>query len=83
MMIPQFMRFYKYTAEQTLQEYAIRFFSLVNSMYRLQANEALMDLAVVSSGMNDGSELRNQLIKQSKGLHGIVEEIRIAKAVKK
>ena len=76
MMIPEFMRFYHYTAEQVLNESARVFFSLMNSMYRLQANEQLSQILVQSTAFNCGSEAQSVILdlnKQAKGLHGILE----------
>lgn len=85
MMIPEFIRFYGYTTQQVLGEYAVTFFSLINSMYRLKAKEALMDITTISSGMagKEGQSVINELKKQERGLHGIVEEVRTVKKVKK
>lgn len=78
-MIPEFMRFYGYTATDTLQELARTFFSLVNSMYRLQAKESLEAIVNTSTAMSGGSEadkVISELKKQEKGVSGIVEEVR-------
>lgn len=85
MMIPEFMRFYSYTLTQVLNEYAVSFFSLVNSMYRLLAREQIRDIVSVSAGMagKDGQSTIDELKKQERGLHGVVEEVRVAKEVKK
>jgi hypothetical protein len=85
MMIPEFMRFYSYTLTQTLNEYAVAFFSLINSMYRLQAREQIRDVVSVSAGMSgkDGQSILDELKKQERGLHGVVEEVRVAKGIKK
>lgn len=79
MMVPEFMRFYGYKAKDCLDEFAITFFSLVNSMYRIQANEALMNLSVTSAAFSGDSNVQDQLRKQSRGLHGIVQEVRVVK----
>jgi hypothetical protein len=82
MIIPEFMRFYGVTAEKALSDYAVRFFSLANSMYRLQAREDLMLITVMSSALSGGSEAQtviDELKKKEKGLHGILEEVRIIK----
>lgn len=79
MLIPEFIRFYGYTLEQTLNEFAVTFFSLVNSMYRLKANEALTDMSV----SNATQETVDLYRKQAKGVHGVVTETRIAKRYKK
>lgn len=82
MMLPEFMRFYKYTASQTLDEFAVTFFALLNSMHRLQAREAIQTIAYNSaafSGGKEASSIMDNLKKQEKGLHGIVQEVRSIK----
>lgn len=81
MIVPQFIRFYGYTLAQTLDEYAVSFFSLVNSMYRIRAKENLDGALQVSLGMSgkDGKETLNKLEKESQGLHGILQEVRNVK----
>ena len=75
------MRFYKYTADDTLNEYAKRFFSLSNAMYRIRAQEGLDTITYISAGLGgDGSkDVVGNLLKQTKGLHGIVQEVRTIK----
>lgn len=72
------MRFYGYTLADTMNEYARSFFSLVNSMYRLQAEEQIRNIEVeaVANGSNEAFE---GIKKKSKGLHGIIQEVRIVK----
>lgn len=79
MMLPEFMRFYSYTASEALEEYAVRFFSLVNSMYRIKARESLDGVMQVSTGMNGNKQYIDALQKQEKGISGIVEEVRMLK----
>lgn len=82
MMIPEFMRFYGYTISQVLDEMAITFFALMNSMYRLKGKESLDDLMVHSAAISGGSQAESiisELKRQSKGLHGVVEEVRTVK----
>lgn len=81
MMIPEFMRFYSYTASQVLDELAIVFFTLLNSMYRLQAKETMMGILEVSTGMSgkESSSVINELKKQERGIAGIVNEVRVIK----
>lgn len=79
-MVPEFIRFYSYSASQVLDEYAVRFFSLVNSMYQLKASEGLDSVMQVSAGMNGNKEYLDALQKQQKGIAGIVEEVRIIKS---
>jgi len=85
MMIPEFMRFYSYTLTQALDEYAVAFFSLINSMYLLMAREQIRDIVSVSTGMagKDGQSTVDELKKQERGLHGVVEEVRTVKGIKK
>lgn len=82
MIIPEFIRFYGYSVEQALNDYAVRFFSLANSMYRLQARESLMQLTLINAGSAGGSDAQtviDELKKKEKGLHGILEEVRVIK----
>lgn len=73
MVVPQFLRFYGgYTISSVLQEYAITFFGLVNSMFRIQAKEAL---SIIASN-NADAEIVKDLQQASKGVHGIVQEVR-------
>lgn len=79
MMFTEFMHYYNYTADQTLTEYAKRFFGLVNSMYRVQGKKALEHISIVSAGTNggqDGSKIVDEFKKQYKGQHGILQEVR-------
>lgn len=76
------MRFYGYTKEQTLNEYARSFFGLINSMYRLKGEESL-SLIQVHSALNGSEDALDNIKKESKGIHGILKEARIAKAFKK
>lgn len=81
MMVPQFMRFYGYTASSTLDEYARTFFGLLNQMFRLQAEEALTDINTTSAAMSgkDGQSVIDGYKKQAGGLHSIVQEVRTVK----
>lgn len=81
MLIPEFIRFYGYTREQTLAEYAISFFALVNSMYQLKAKENLDGILQVSVGMagEKGKSIIKKLEEQSEGLERILKEVRVVK----
>lgn len=79
MIVADFMRFYNYSLTDTLNEYAVSFYSLVNTMYRQRATEAL----TLMSAFNATQELVDGYNKQQKGLHGIVQEIRVARKSKK
>ena len=86
MIVPQFLRFYTgYTASSALAEYGKTFFALVNSMYRLQADETIVAINTTAAGSADATQ-RNAIIeklqKGAKGLHGILEEVRNIKNVK-
>ena len=78
-MIPQAMRFYGQSLDETLSMRAVSFFSLVNMMYRLQADESMVQVANVNAGFSGGKEYMSDLQKQSKGIHGIVQEVRTVK----
>lgn len=81
MLIPEFIRFYGYTREQTLAEYAIAFFALVNSMYQLKAKENLDGILQVSVGMagEKGRSVVGKLEEQAEGLERILNEVRVVK----
>ncbi len=78
MIIPEFIRFYGYTTEQTLNEYARTFYTLVNSMYQIQAKETLM----LTYAANATQELIDGLRKQEKGIAGTVQEVKNARKFK-
>jgi hypothetical protein len=74
-MVAEFIRFYGYTADQVLDEFAVRFFSLCNSMYQLQAHEELRRM----TSSNPNEEVIEGYKKQAKGLPGILDEVRIVR----
>ena len=79
-MIPEYMRFYKYTVSDVLNEYARTFFSLVNSMFEIHAREMLDDITIsTASNSKDGNTIVSELIKRQKGLGAVIEEVKIAK----
>lgn len=83
-MFAEFLHFYNYTADTTLNEFAKRFFGLVNQMYRLQGKYSLNSLVIANNAANGGSEaeqLADDLVQQSRGNHGILEEVRIVKGL--
>lgn len=85
MSIPEFMRFYGYTLSEAMQEYAISFFTLINSMYRLSARESLNAITVAGTAMggDDSDLVIKGYQKQERGLHGLVQEVRVAKRAKR
>ena len=78
-MIPEFMRFYRYTVSDVLNEYARTFFSLVNSMFEIHAREMLDDITISSADKGVVAELT----KRQKGLASIIEEVKIARNARK
>ena len=85
MIVPEFIRFYGYTAEQVLDELAVRFFSLVNSMYRLQARESLVSITnhlTASAGGDEAQKTIEALHKQEKGLTGVLQEVETLREVR-
>lgn len=84
MVVPQFLRFYNgYTLASVLSEFAVAFFSLVNSMYRIRAQETLDGINQVAVGFSGHPETVSRLQKAADGIHGIVQEARVIKGVKK
>lgn len=81
MIVPQFMRFYHYSLADTLDEFAVSFFSLVNSMYRIKAQENIEGALRVSLGTSgkQGQDTLRKLEKEAEGLHGILNEVRNVK----
>lgn len=80
MVVPRFLRFYSgYTLTSVLDEYAVRFFSLLNSMFRIQADEQLASIESIAVANNGNTEMIQSLQKKSQGLHGIIEEVRTVK----
>ena len=79
------MHFYKYTLAQTLDEYAVTFYTLLGAMYRLQARQALSDIGnyASSQGGDSSQSYIEQLRKQERGIQGILKEVKIAKKARK
>lgn len=83
-MFGEFIHYYNYTADEALNEYAKRFFGLVNSMYRLVARDKLTQLIINNNATIGGKEaekLADELKKQSKGNQGVLEEVRNIKGL--
>lgn len=83
MILPRFLHFYPgYTAQSALDEYVITFFSLVNAMFRLEARYAMdriVENSVPHADKGYGTKVMDELKKQAKGLHGILQEVRTIK----
>jgi hypothetical protein len=78
-MFAEFMHHYNYTAEQTLNEYARRFFSLAGSMYKNEAKNNLVQLTNLSNGFNGGKQaekLADNYKQQMEGNDRILREAR-------
>lgn len=85
MIIPQFIRFYGYTATEVMQEYAVTFFALVNAMYGLKSTEMLEAVYVGTIPNMEKKDAENAIdkIKQgSLGLEGYLEQARNIRNVK-
>jgi len=85
MIVPQFIRFYGYTASQTLDEYGKVFFALVNSMYMLRAVEMMDGITTASVPNASEGQARNimdKLHRSSQGAHGILKEVKVIKDAK-
>ncbi len=87
MMFPTFLRFYQgYTVTSAMDEYAITFFALINSMLRLKPLENIEGINQVAVGLANPDErttVIDRLEKESKGKHGLVEEVKVAKGITK
>jgi len=85
MIVPQFIRFYGYTLSQTMNEFAVSFFSLVNSMYRIEASERLNGILEVSAGMagKEAREVIGKLEDQSQGANKYIDQAKVLKGIRK
>jgi len=78
-MFCDFMQYYGYSAEQTLNEYAKRFFGLCASMYKLKARDNIVELTNIANGMaggKDAKKLAEQYKKDYEGTDSILREVR-------
>lgn len=80
-MIAEFVHFYPgYTAESALNEYAVRFYALLNAMYRLKASERIEE--TYSRAASQSPQLSEYVEGQRRlagGGHAILEEVKIVK----
>lgn len=83
MLIPEFIHFYHYTLDGIMGMYSRTFFSLVNAMNRLQGKYSLANIGDVAAATHGDESYLNSVRKQERGLHGIVQEVRIAKRIRK
>jgi len=87
MAVPHFIRFYQgYTIESVMDEFAVTFFSLINAMMRIKAEESLVNIQNISVPHMEQSEVHNtiQRLKQdSNGLDDYIEQAKIIRQAKK
>lgn len=84
-MIPEFMRFYRYSLADVLDMYAVSFFALMNSYYKLYALERMAritDVAVSQSDSQDANSIREGLERQSKGVDDILRQAKVLREIK-
>jgi hypothetical protein len=81
MALPQFLHFYPgYTLDSLLNEYAIRVLTLINSMHRIKSSELIDSISAVAVGGAEPiqrEDVINKLEKSSRGIEGILEEVRV------
>lgn len=86
MMVAEFMNYYHYKLDDVLNMYALAFFALLASMYRLngvKAQEVAYTMAVAQSGGKVYKEFIEAMEKQAKGARGILDEIRVIRNTRK
>jgi hypothetical protein len=82
-MIPEYIRFYGGTLESVLNMYTRTFFAMINSMLEIQAKEHLEYMTISAAIQSkDGKKVVDTLLKQQKGLRGIVDEVKIVKKIR-
>lgn len=83
-MIPEYIRFYGGRPIEILDEFAVTFFALLNRMYSIQATEQLDAIYAVNVGTSgkDSEKYIDGLLKQQKGISGIVEEVKVLNNVR-
>lgn len=83
MIVPQFLRFYPgYTRQSLMDEFAITFFALVNSMFRLKPEERVDQINNYAIGMSDTNDREAavaKLNKSAEGKHGVLQEVKAVK----
>lgn len=85
-MIAEFMTYYHYSLDQTLMMYAVSFYALLASMYRLKAvetQEKAYMIAVAFAGGDSFKEYIEHLDKQAKGAQGLLDEVRVVRNARK
>jgi hypothetical protein len=84
MTIPQFIRFYQgYTINNVMSEFALVFYTLVNAMNRIKANEQIDDITSVRIANAERPEEHvRKLQEQSKGLSGLIDQAKIIRGLK-
>lgn len=87
MTVPQFLRFYQgYTINSVMDEFAVTFFTLVNAMNRIKAEESLVDIQnnlIPNMKENDAKSTVEQIKKASEGMDKYIEQAKIIRNVRK
>lgn len=74
------MKYYNYRLDQALELFAVSFFSLLSSMYRLQGRynqELAYRTAVAFAGGDSFTEYIKSMEKQAKGATGLLNEAKV------
>lgn len=86
-MIGEFIHYYPaYTVESVLNMYAVTFFTMLATMYRLKGmdkQESAYNTAIAFSGGDGLAKYLEENAKQIKGAKGLLEEVRIARKYRK
>lgn len=86
-MIGEFIHYYPaYTVESTLNMYAKTFFSMLGAMYMLKGQDnqqVAYRTAVAFAGGNTLGKYLDESKRQSKGIKGTLEEVRLVRSFKK
>lgn len=85
MIIPEFMRYYRYSLEQVLNMYAVTFDALANSMYQLMAKENINAMQVQLAARSDEAGRQMYLDMQQQAYDGVdklVEQAKLLRGIK-
>lgn len=86
MILPMFLRFYQgYTVSSVLDEFAITFFSLVNSMGQLVASENLNNSIVASiphMEKTNVDRITHEWTRQSEGSGKLIQEAQLVRSIR-
>lgn len=86
-MIGEFLHFYPaYTVESVLNMYAVTFFALLATLYRIKginAQEQAYNAFVAHVGGDSLTSYIESTSKQAKGARGLLEEVQFVRSLKK